>query len=918
MKKENIALRSWRALPARWLALAAPILLVVVAACSTKHNTWLSRGYQRLSSHYNVYFNGRTAFDDGIRRIRDGYRNDYSRVLPVYEFSDPQAAKSGQADMETALKKAHKLIQLHSITVKPARREGPQTDDEKRFRAKEEFNPYVPMGYLLMGMANVVIHEEREAIETFDYLSRKHEGEAPTYEAKIWASIAYVQLGQYNSALAALRGYDMDGVAPASLYPDYQAARANIHIAQGQYAEAIPYMERAAADVKDRHCRDRYAYILAQLYREVGDKAKAAPIFLRLSRSMGNYDMAFAAKMDLATVASSAEELQKAEKALRRMAGDPKNTDQLDQVYYAIGHLELNKGNRQEAKAALLKSVKASVTNDNQKGLSYLSLADIYQAEPEYIEASEALDSAAAFLSQANARKAEATRRAERLAPLAKELRTIRDNDSTLALARMDARLRGALLERMAKEHNDRLDAEQEAREAEEANAMSQTDYYQVTQNMRTGQQASWYFYNNQLVTAGKATFRSRWGNRKNEDNWRRADKTSNAFDAEADENPDAQATADVKEALAAAADPAKQRWTKESLEKGLPLTAEAQAENEKQTAEAMINAASILYDDIADYDRCVELLEEYLRRFGGGGREYDALALLHFAQGRQGDSAGQRLTDKAIAQKYPESMLARGLADPSYMSSLAAEHDASEARYRETYAAYLAADFAKAQHMATQALASDNAGDLRPQYLLVRAMAEAKQGNAEAMRADLREIVSSHPATPQDTLAESLLAMLDKGMAPVRHTAYDSPLSKLEQADDYAPKPENVAYAYEPDSAHVVLCVIDPGKRKDALFAIADYNFTNYILTDYDMAMLHLPDGSDAVVLSPFKDRKEAEAYLYALREQTFWKNLTDAAIPQIFMMSKTNLRLCALTGIDEAFLLFMGHNYGLGPKRE
>ena len=196
--------------------------------------------------------------------------------------------------------------------------------------------------------------------------------------------------------------------------------------------------------------------------------------------------------------------------------------------------------------------------------------------------------------------------------------------------------------------------------------------------------------------------------------------------------------------------------------------------------------------------------------------------------------------------------------------------------------------------------------------------MAEAKQGDAEAMRADLSEIVSSHPATPQDTLAESLLALLDKGMEPVRHTAYDSPLSRQWQAEAEAPMPEKVAYAYEPDSAHVVLCVIDPGKQKDALFAIADYNFTNYILTDYDIAMLHLPNGCDAVILSPFKDRKEAEVYLYALREQPFWKKLTEAAIPQIFMMSKNNLRLCALSGIDEAFLQFMGQNYGLGPKRE
>ena len=44
---------------------------------------------------------------------------------------------------------------------------------------------------------------------------------------------------------------------------------------------------------------------------------------------------------------------------------------------------------------------------------------------------------------------------------------------------------------------------------------------------------ANWYFYNPQLLRSGKQTFRTQWGNRTLEDNWRRLSKatTGSIFD---------------------------------------------------------------------------------------------------------------------------------------------------------------------------------------------------------------------------------------------------------------------------------------------------------------------------------------------------------------------------------------------------
>ena len=41
-----------------------------------------------------------------------------------------------------------------------------------------------------------------------------------------------------------------------------------------------------------------------------------------------------------------------------------------------------------------------------------------------------------------------------------------------------------------------------------------------------TGETVTWYFYNPQAVLQGKENFRKIWGQRKNEDNWRRSNRT--------------------------------------------------------------------------------------------------------------------------------------------------------------------------------------------------------------------------------------------------------------------------------------------------------------------------------------------------------------------------------------------------------
>ena len=44
------------------------------------------------------------------------------------------------------------------------------------------------------------------------------------------------------------------------------------------------------------------------------------------------------------------------------------------------------------------------------------------------------------------------------------------------------------------------------------------------------GGSRNWYFYNPQLLQSGKQTFRTQWGNRTLEDNWRRLSKATSSM----------------------------------------------------------------------------------------------------------------------------------------------------------------------------------------------------------------------------------------------------------------------------------------------------------------------------------------------------------------------------------------------------
>ena len=95
------------------------VLTALITGCSVEKNTGASRFYNSLIAKYNVWFNGNEAYKAGVEKIQQSHRDDYSVLIPVFEYTSDESVAAAASDMERAAQKASKVIALYSITAKP-------------------------------------------------------------------------------------------------------------------------------------------------------------------------------------------------------------------------------------------------------------------------------------------------------------------------------------------------------------------------------------------------------------------------------------------------------------------------------------------------------------------------------------------------------------------------------------------------------------------------------------------------------------------------------------------------------------------------------------------------------------------------------------------------------------------------------
>jgi tetratricopeptide (TPR) repeat protein len=886
-------------------------LVWIFSGCTTEKNTWSTRTFHNINSQYNVYFNANESVKKGVLTIEERIEDDFTRILPIYKSSLPSAGQMVKSDMDNAIIKSSKLIEIHSITKKPKRQKR-RTRKYQEFASQEEFNKWVDDSYLLMGKAYFYQHNFVGAIDNFGYVVRKYPDEDTKDEAQIWLIRSYAELERFAEASEVIQAIQNDDDFPKRLEKDLAIATADFYMKQQEYAEAIKFLDIAIQKTTFKRNKARLKYIEAQLFQELGMPDQASEAYLAVTKMNPDYKMAFNAKINSAGVFSGIGDSEKLKKELNKMLRDNKNFDFRDQIYFAIGNLYFKEGNRPVAIDNYSKSVTASFNNQFQRALSSITLADIYFEDLEYRKAQAYYDSAMIIIDETYPDYETVSANYRGLTNLVDNLVTVEREDSLQRIAQMPEIERESFIARLMKE-------EQERQRNEENLTMqgmgdpnySRTNRYRLGMgNQQAG--AGWYFYNPQTISYGRVTFQQLWGKRNLEDNWNRSDKgISNEISEENMEG------ADSVKVVVKVSDPLK----KEFYTQNLPLTDSLMAISHDKIRDALYNAGKIFKSEFTNYPRSAESFEDLNRRYPDNMYLLPALFELYDLYELMGDKQKSDYYRNEIISRFPESKYAQYLINPNFFVEMEARMDSLNRLYQETFRNYKAGSYRNVILLAEQMKTMKPDSLMIPKIDFMATVANGTQTDVQNFEKLLDKYVSVYPAEEPTPLANEILTLIrDSALTDYQklidlgyineEIENEELLSGNEMAnDEFGGK-----FSYEEDLLHYFV-IAYPREAKVDLnrlnFDIANYNIDYYTKVDYDIETEFLDDKLAFVIVRSMENKESALIYHGAIiRKASVFRALKDIDYLN-FVISSTNYRAVMNEKSTADYLKFFIKNY-------
>ncbi|MFO7658097.1 MAG: tetratricopeptide repeat protein [Bacteroidales bacterium] len=868
---------------------------LVLAGCSTQKNTYITRTYHNITSKYNVLFNGAESLKKGERTIIENSKDNYSELLPVFLYQDKSLVGSVSSEMDRAIKKAEKLVSMHSITVKPEIKSNkPLSESQREFLSKKEYNKWVDNNYLLMGKALVYKHEFEKAKETFLFILNEYKSEKTLLETRIWLARVYNLLNDFNNAKEILRSLEaeegLSNYMKRLLYP----TMADFHIRQKELDAAVPYLEKALQYSRIKKLKVRYAYILAQIYERTGKLKMASEYYSKVIKMNPPYDMAFNAKISLALAYEKGfGQVKDIENQLMKMLKDDKNIDYLDQIYYALGNLALKEGNTAKALEQYKYSVSYNTTNKDQKARSYLTLADIYYEMPDYVNAQAFYDSAVLQLDVEFKGYDLIYAKSKNLTNLVKQINTVHLEDSVQKLARLSEKDLLAVIDGIIE---DLRNQEQEQKMIEQQKLLDAQFGREISSlgTAATGTAASggnWYFYNETAKSLGYKEFSLRWGNRRLEDNWRRREKSTSTMISPT-EGSEFITDSEVK------ANEVLSNKTREFYLKNIPVNDSMMSESHRKIEQALYNMGLVYKNDLKDTEKAAESFKELIKRYPGSDNSLRAYYNLYTMYKLQNNTAMSEFYKTKIIELYPNSSNAKLLANPNFIKELEQEENKVKYYYTATYDLYLNNNFNEVITRCNHALANFPDDILIPKFAYLRALSSGRTQDIKTFRDNLLEIISKYPGTEVSEDAKNIVAYLDK----------EKPEMKADEDKEIALK----LYEANDNAIHYFAFVVPKGLNiNQMIFNIINFNLDYFDVLNLKIENVELNNEQSLLTVRQFQDKNQSVEYFnMVMANKDIFKDIpTENMI--MFAITAANLEILKTDKLAGRYLMFFKENY-------
>ena len=855
--------------------MSAGLTALLALSCSTQKNTWATRSFHQTKVKYNILYNGNVAYEEGLKAIRDAHTDDYSRILYLYPVSNHKAAEASASQMDKTIEKCRKCIKLHSIKAKPKRDSKRANDpDYKLWFQSEEFNANMKLAWVRLGEAEFHKGDFLGAVSTFNYVINHYANDPDIIaQCQLWIARAYAEMDWQYEAEDMLNRVQIDALSRkhARLY---SAVKADVLLHGEHYHEAIPFIKIAIPYEKRKIYRPRFSYVLGQLYELENKRDDALQAYKSVVRMAPPNEMEFNARLRMAELGG-----RNSLRQLKTMTKQSKYKDRLDQIYGAMGNIYL--ANRDTVKALELyeQAIAESTQGGTPKAAVLVRAGDLYFGRRDYVKAQPCYREAVTIITAENDEYARVQKRSEVLDELIVSYNQAQLQDSLQRLGHMSEEEQRAVVDKIIADfiEAEKADSIKQAQEARELARGDEGPRSVNTANMLGGsgvQKGEWYFYNPQLIKQGQQEWRRRWGNRQLEDNWRRQNKQVVASDelANISDESDGLGADSLATDSAAVSQPKLETdiHKPEYYLQQIPRTPQDYALSDSLWRDAMVALYFIYRDKLEDEPQAKETLRELEKRFA---------------------------KHPALNEIYEDEKLRALRNDTAYIARMMRMLAEQDSLYSATYTAYTKGEYATVKANKKYAEKQFPESRLMPRFLFLNAVSVARTEGQDAFIAELQHLVANYGESELGAMAKDMLSLLGQGRESQQGGASGSLADLREQTEETTSASDTTEVQQwsddrkQPSVVLLILPTADEQQLNELLYEVALFNFSQFLIRDFDLQKMPVFGNGCALRVSGFADLDEAEWWLGLIQKNPDMKPVLQNI--QLMAVAEVNLPL-------------------------
>lgn len=720
---------------------------------------------QNTVTHYNYYFNANQRLNEIVEQAKAGFRDDYSELLPFYNYS-LDATAANKSLLDSVIFKSETGIVLHDLRNDwidnmymlwgKAYYLQKEFDSAHQmfqfinwaFAKKEKDGYYRFIGSRMDGNNALSISTEEKS-----NLLKKAFSEPPSRnDAFVWMVRTMIQKDQMAEAGTLIATLKNDPNFPKRLNGALDEVTAFWFYKQELWDSSATHLIKALDQATTKGEKARWEYLIAQMLEKSSKKTEAEKYYAAALSHTTNPVLEVYARLNLIRTHKDDNEkyIDNNITALVKMAKRDKYEEYRDIIYAMAAQMELERGNLEKAQEYLILGSKFQSSKTASGNKAFLQLADLFYKQHKYLQAANFYDSVR--IENLPTEDAARITTRKRILDGYKIQQSIYDRqDSLQRIANMPETERLAFIKKLVKQLRKEQGLKDENAPVTGGNGFaSNLDPFSTQQP-----KGEWYFYNDALKAQGAAQFKQAWGNRPNVDNWRRFTDVTAQLRNTTINNTRGTTTA-------ANSITSTDELTTDAFIAKLPLTAPSLQASNDSIMRAMYGLGSIYVNELEDYPAAINIYEQLRSRFPNFDSTERVLFDLYFSYTKVGNQQKAVEIKNLLNQKYASGRFNTIITTGKDPMSTRPTTEVTKV-YEGIYNLFIEGKFDEAKTAKRQADSIYHTNYWSPQLLYIEAVYYTKQRQDSLAKNALNTLIRQSSNSNLSAKATTLLNVLSR-----------------------------------------------------------------------------------------------------------------------------------------------------------